>query len=130
MIMILYRYLCRKCPPATGAVPKRNQHSVIAGQINTFEGHFYGMADYTEPLTDEEIEEYGLTFAGRVYVEGDHKVSKMDAQMFLNKEIKSAKIALGNAERRKGVHVDEIENLTRKIEILEWIDAVVLKEGE
>jgi hypothetical protein len=126
--MILHRYLCRMRPPAPGSIPKRNLHSVIGGQIDTSHGRIWGMADYIEPLTDEEIEEYELTYAGRVYVEGDHKVSKIDAQMFLNKEIKSAKIALGNAERRKGIHLDELENLTRKIEILEWIDAVVLKE--
>lgn len=65
--MIVYRYLCRMRPPAPGAVPKRNMYGCISGQIPIQGGgHVWGMVDYTEPLTDEEIDMYELAFAGTV----------------------------------------------------------------
>lgn len=72
--MTVYRYLCWARPPAPGSVPKRNLHGCICGRIGIVGGgHVWGMVDYTEPLTDEEIEEYELAFHGTVEVcEEDH----------------------------------------------------------
>lgn len=65
--MVLYRYLCRMRPPAPGSIPKRNLHGFVSARINIRDGgQVYGMVDYTEPLTDEEIEMYELSFAGTV----------------------------------------------------------------
>lgn len=65
---ILYRYYCRMRPPAPGAIPKRNLKDAVAAHINIvgFDRHMWGFADYTEPLTDEEIEEYELVYGGTV----------------------------------------------------------------
>lgn len=61
-LQALYRYYCRMRPPAPGAIPKRNLYAVEAVHVcfPGFPRHFWGYADYTEPLTDEEIEEYEL----------------------------------------------------------------------
>ena len=73
--MFLYRYLCKMRPPAPGSVPKRNLHSVIPGRIHMDGGgHALGMAYYTEPLTDEEIEMYELEPYGAVYDDEDEEV--------------------------------------------------------
>lgn len=65
---ILYRYYCRMRPPAPGSVPKRNLHAAIAAHIPIagYDRHMWGFADYTEPLTDEEVEEYELLYGGTV----------------------------------------------------------------
>lgn len=62
MKMALYRYYCRMRPPAPGAIPKRNLYAAEAVHIIIpgYDRHMWGYADYTEPLTDEEIEEYEL----------------------------------------------------------------------
>ena len=49
---------------------------------------------------------------------------------YLYREIKRARIALGKAEYRPGVTQEELDNLRQRIEVLEWISAVVLKEEE
>ena len=71
--MTLYRYYCKMRPPAPGAVPKRNLHAAMGGHINIVgcDRHMWGIADYTEPLTDEEIEEYELVPGGTVEDEDD-----------------------------------------------------------
>jgi hypothetical protein len=68
--MILYRYYCKMRPPAPGAVPKRNLHAAEAMHVNLpgYPRHMWGFADYTEPLTDEEIEEYELVYGHQVEV--------------------------------------------------------------
>lgn len=73
--MFLYRYLCMERPPAPGSVPKRNLHEVIPGRISIAGGgHAWGMAYYTEPLTDEEIEMYELEPYGAVYDEDEEVI--------------------------------------------------------
>lgn len=68
--MTLYRYYCRMRPPAPGSVPKRNLHAAEAMHVTLlgYRRHMWGFADYTEPLTDEEIEEYELVYGHRVEV--------------------------------------------------------------
>lgn len=62
---MLYQYLCRMRPPAPGAIPKRNLYQVLSGHISIEgHGHAWGLVEYTEPLTDEEIEMYELQFVG------------------------------------------------------------------
>ena len=58
MSKVLYRYYCKMRPPATGSIPKRNLHEAVAARINVVgeRRQMYGFADYTHPLTDEEIE--------------------------------------------------------------------------
>lgn len=67
----LYRYYCRMRPPASDAIPRRNLYAVLAGRIAIAgTGRFlYGMADYTEPLTEEEIDYYELVPGGTVELE-------------------------------------------------------------
>ena len=49
------------------------------------------------------------------------------ALKYLYKKLKHARIALGKAERKKGAE-SEIEGLNNKIEVLEYLTEVVLKE--
>ena len=53
-----------------------------------------------------------------------------NALSYLHRELRAARIALGRAETRPGVTETELENLRRKIDVLEWTAAVVLKEDE
>lgn len=46
------------------------------------------------------------------------------------REIKRSRIALGQAEHKTGVTQDEIDNIQRRIELLEWISATVLEVEE
>ena len=70
--MIVHRYLCRMRPPAPGSVPKRNMYGCIPGMIDIVGGgHVWGIVDYTEPLTDEEIDMYELTPVGPVDLSED-----------------------------------------------------------
>ena len=48
---------------------------------------------------------------------------------YLYREIKSTKICIGHAERKPGVMQQELDDLNRKADILEWTAALVLKEG-
>lgn len=69
--MFLYRYACKMRPPAPGAVPKRNLVNAIGGHV-PIEGSdrfFWGIVDYSAPLTDEEIDMYELVPMGTVEVE-------------------------------------------------------------
>lgn len=45
----------------------------------------------------------------------------------LYKSLKSLKIALGHAEKRNAKH-DEIENLHKKIEAVDWLIGLAIKE--
>ena len=49
---------------------------------------------------------------------------------FLYKQLKDAKLALGNAENRPGVKQEELNNLQRKIEMLDWMIPLVIKAEE
>ena len=44
------------------------------------------------------------------------------------RELKKAKIALGNAESRPGVAREELDNLQRKIDVLDYMTVLVNKE--
>jgi len=53
---------------------------------------------------------------------------------FLYRQLKDTRIALGHAEHRPGVKQDELDNLRGRIDVIEWLTAVVLayeppKEG-
>ena len=49
------------------------------------------------------------------------------ALKYLYKKLKHARIAMGKAERKKGAE-QEIEGLKNKIEVLEYLTEIVLKE--
>lgn len=53
-----------------------------------------------------------------------------DALRFLYKQLKDAKIAYGRAEGRPGVKQEELENLQRKIDVLDWVIPLVIKEDD
>lgn len=55
------------------------------------------------------------------------KTVKENALIYLYKRIKKARIALGRAEQKKGAE-REIEGLKNKIEVLEYLTEIVLKE--
>lgn len=48
---------------------------------------------------------------------------------YLYRDLKRTRIALAHAERREGVRQEEMEDLTSKAEVIEWLTALVLKEG-
>lgn len=51
-----------------------------------------------------------------------------DALSYLYKKLKKARIALAFAESKPGTTQKELDNIQRKIAVLEWITQVVLKE--
>ena len=51
-----------------------------------------------------------------------------NALQYLYRELKKAKIALGQAESRPGVLIEELENLQNKVEVLDWLTVLVNKE--
>ena len=53
-----------------------------------------------------------------------------EALKYLHKQLKKAKIAQGYAESTKATTQKELDNIQRKIDVLEWIIPVVLKEEE
>ena len=53
-----------------------------------------------------------------------------DALRFLYKQLREAKIALGRAEYKPGVKPEELENLQKKIDMLDWIIPIVIKAEE
>lgn len=53
-----------------------------------------------------------------------------DALRFLYKTMKDAKIALGRAEDRSGVKQEELDNLNRKIAVMDWIIPLVIQAKE
>ena len=46
---------------------------------------------------------------------------------WLYREMKKTKIALGHAESRHGVTREELDNLQRKIDVLDWVIPLVIK---
>ena len=62
MDKIFYRYYCRMRPPAPGAIPNRNLVNAVATHVDIpgYNHFMWGYAEYTQPLTDEEVEEYEL----------------------------------------------------------------------
>ena len=47
---------------------------------------------------------------------------------WLYRELRKAKIALGHAESRPGVTREELDNLQRKIDVLDYLTYLVIKE--
>lgn len=54
---------------------------------------------------------------------------KQGALHYLYKQLKNAKISLGQAENRNN-NMEERMNLQSKIDILDWVIGVVIKEKE
>lgn len=54
---------------------------------------------------------------------------QMKALQYLYKKLKHARISLGRAEEKPNATAEEIARLQNKIEILEWLSAIVLKEA-
>ena len=52
------------------------------------------------------------------------------ALRFIYAEKRKAKIALGQAENRPGVTQEELGNLLLRIEVLEWLEPLVLNAEE
>lgn len=52
------------------------------------------------------------------------------ALLFVEKQIRSTRQALGRSEQKPGVTHEEIENLNIRLELLEWISAAVLSYNE
>lgn len=53
---------------------------------------------------------------------------KSDSLIELFDQLRKAKIARGHAEKKKGVSLEELENLDRKIRIFEYLIDLVIKE--
>lgn len=53
-----------------------------------------------------------------------------EALEWLYRELKRAKIALGYAESRPGVTREELDNLQRKIAVIDWMIPLVIKAQE
>lgn len=56
--------------------------------------------------------------------------NKEAALEFLYKELKRAKIALGQAESRPGVACEELENIRKKIRAIDWLTPLANKEDD
>ena len=64
-------------------------------------------------------------------MEGDIDMPKReDALRFLYKQLKDAKIALGRAEDRPNVKQEELDNLQRKIDVIDWLIPLAIKAEE
>ena len=53
-----------------------------------------------------------------------------DALRLLFKQLKDSKLSLDRAEVRPGVKQEELDNLHRKIETIDWMIPLVIKEEE
>lgn len=49
---------------------------------------------------------------------------------WLYRELRKAKIALGHAESRPGVAREELDNLQRKIDVVDWVIPLVIKSED
>lgn len=56
--------------------------------------------------------------------------NREDALRFLYKNLREAKTALGGAESRPGVTAEELANLKKKIDVIDWIVPLVIAAGE
>lgn len=64
MKKIVYRYYCQFRPPMPGAIPRHNLDHVGFYDTRQNVGNgisAWGYAEYTEPLTHEEVHDYELT---------------------------------------------------------------------
>ena len=53
-----------------------------------------------------------------------------EALRFLYKQLREAKISLGRAENRPGVKQEELDNLERKIAVIDWLIPLAIKAKE
>lgn len=53
-----------------------------------------------------------------------------DALRFLYKQLREAKMSYGRAEGRPGVKQEELDNLQRKIDVVDWVIPLVIKEDD
>ena len=58
-----------------------------------------------------------------------HNTIQNRAMHYLYKKIKRARISIGQAENKPN-SAQEIANLQKKIEVLEWLAGVAIKEGQ
>jgi hypothetical protein len=56
--------------------------------------------------------------------------NREEALRFLYKQLREAKIALGRAENRPGVKQEELDNLERKIAVIDWLIPLAIKAKE
>lgn len=65
--MTIYRYFTIDRPPMLGGVPKENMVRCEAYEEpvrNPFRGNVWGYVDYSEPLTDDQVQECELSYVG------------------------------------------------------------------
>lgn len=53
-----------------------------------------------------------------------------EALRMLYKQLREAKIALGHSESKSGVKPEELDNLERKITVIDWIIPLVISAKE
>ena len=53
-----------------------------------------------------------------------------DALRMLYKQLREAKIALGHVESKPGVKQEELDNLERKIAVIDWMIPLVISAKE
>lgn len=56
--------------------------------------------------------------------------NREEALRFLYKHLRETKIALGKAENRPGVKQEELDNLERKIAVIDWLIPLAIKAKE
>lgn len=65
--MTIYRYYTIDRPPMPGGIPKENLVRCEAYEEpvrNPYRGNVWGYADYSAPLTDEQVYEHELSYVG------------------------------------------------------------------
>lgn len=63
-------------------------------------------------------------------VEAQNASPKEQALAFLRRELKSAKLALVHAESKPSVSNDEVNNIQKKIDAIDWMLPIVIREDE
>jgi hypothetical protein len=53
-----------------------------------------------------------------------------NALSFLYRELRAAKIALGHAESKPNVSHEELDNLQKKIDAIDWMIPIVIREDD
>lgn len=126
--MAEYKYFCKARPPAPGAIPKRNIIEAVAEHVPIEGSHrfYWGWATYSEPLTDEEIDFYELVPENPTPLAGIWK----DAVDYVHKQIHATQHALAKAQEKPGVTRAELENLERKLAVLDWLARLAIDKGE
>lgn len=81
------------------------------------------MSDWSEPMP---VIEYCMESPCPHY-RTQPNTMREKALFYLYKKLKLARVSLGKAEHKKGAE-REIENIKRKIEVLEWLTEIALKE--